>query len=222
MSWENRAGSRRKYYCRSIRVDGRVTREYIGRAADPVVQFIAQGDALGRAAAAAAVADVRAEQTRFRELEPQLRNLADRVQEMEEIYLLTLGYRRSEGGWQPVQYKNKNRPMNNLGDGDERPTRELFQHLSRQANRGDRKAADRLRQILRENPDIWRSIGDLARHAEQSLIDLIARGNLVLGESVRLKVEEMRKSLLAEATDETLEKLLIDEVVVANTALGDA
>jgi hypothetical protein len=114
-----------------------------------------------------------------------------------------------------VRYKERTRPRNDQEGGEERPTRELFEHLSWQANRGDREAAKRLRRILRANPDIWRSVGDLAEHLERSLIEQIARGNLVLGECVRLKAEEMRAALLAEATDEKLERLLIDELVVS-------
>lgn len=186
----------------------------MGRAADPVVRFIAQGDALRRAATAAAVADVRSEQARFRELEPLLRNLAERVRQAEEMCLLSLGYQRGNGKWQPVKCKHtRRRPKSDPDDGDKGPTRELFRHLAWQAGRGDREAGERLRHILQANPDIWRSIGDLRKHAEQSLIDLVARGNPVLAESVRLKTEEMRKALLAEA-DGTLERLLIDELVV--------
>jgi hypothetical protein len=94
-------------------------------------------------------------------------------------------------------------------------TRELVDHLARRANYGDGQAADRLRQIIRANPDIWQNVGDLAMHAERCLIEMIARGNVVLEESVRLQVDKLRKSLLAEATSATLERLLIEHVVVS-------
>jgi hypothetical protein len=53
-------------------------------------------------------------------------------------------------------------------------------NLVNQANRGSRKAAERLCNILKENPQFSRPMGDLARHAERSLIDMIAGSNILL------------------------------------------
>jgi hypothetical protein len=106
-------------------------------------------------------------------------------------------------------------PRSDVVSGAEPVTRELVEHLAKRANGGDQQAADRLRQILRANPDVWHEVGDLAKHAERCLIDLIARGNVVLEESVRLQADRLRKSLLAEATSTTLERLLIEHIVVS-------
>jgi hypothetical protein len=65
------------------------------------------------------------------------------------------------------------------------------------------------------NPEIWQQFGDLAKHVERTLIDLVADGNVALAESVRQRTQQMRASLLDEATDATLEALLIEHVVVS-------
>ena len=206
MSWEKRSRSNRRYYCRTLRRGGRIRREYVGSEADPVVQIIAKGDVLSRAESAAAVSEVRDEQARFRTLEPVLATLAERVEEAQAVHLVATG-------WNAMNVKTKRKSR--AGDDGERPTRELFEHLVKQADRGDEDAADRLRRMLKDNPAIWQEIGDLAKHSEQSLIDLIANGNLLLKESLRLKTAELRTSLIAEATSATLENLLIEHVIVS-------
>ena len=213
MTWERRSGTTGRYYFHSVKVDGKVVKKYIGRTGDPVAEVIAKGDSLDRAEAAAAVAEVRFEQARYRNLEPLLIAFSAGVQEVNEITLLACGYRIRKGRLQAVMYRDSNP---NRSDQDDEPlTRELFDHLARRANRGDRDAADRLRQILRDHPEITRELGNVSKHSEQSLIGLIAGDNFVLSESVRLEVEELRTSLLDEATDATLEKLLIDQVVIS-------
>jgi len=158
---------------------------------------------------------VRAEQAAYGDLEPVLEALTKGVQEAQRINLLVCGYRRTQGRLQVVKYRDATKTRSDVAPGAEPVTRELFEHLAKRANYGDQQAADRLRQILRSSPDVWREVGDLATHAERCLIDLIARGNVVLEESVRLQVDKLRKSLLAEATSATLERLLIEHVVVS-------
>ena len=206
MSWEKRSRSNRRYYCRTLRRGGRIRREYIGPESDPVVQLIAKGDALSRAESIAAVNEVRDEQAWFRSLEPALATLAERVEEAQAMQPTATGGKAMKG---------KPQRKSRAGDDGRQPTRELFQHLISQADRGDEDAADRLRRMLKDNPTIWQEIGDLAKHCEQSLIDLIASGNLLLKESLRLKTAELRTSLLAEAASTTLEKLLIEHVLVS-------
>jgi hypothetical protein len=214
MTWERREGTRQRYYLRSRKVAGKVLKTYVGRASDAVVTLLARGDSLSRAEASAAVAEVRAEQAAHRDVERLLEDLTNGVREAQRVALLACGYRRTRGKLQAVKYRNTTIPRSDVASGTEPVTRELVDHLARRANYGDRQAADRLRQILRSSPDIWREVGDLAKHAERCLIELIAPGNLVLQESVRLQAEAMRKSLLAEATSTTLERLLIDHVIV--------
>ena len=50
MGWESRGGGRGRYYTRSKRAGGRVTREYIGAAGNPLVELVAAADVLREAA----------------------------------------------------------------------------------------------------------------------------------------------------------------------------
>jgi hypothetical protein len=179
-----------------------------------MVQVIAQADALTEEESAAAVDQVRSEQERFGELEViALRPLTKQVCEAVEIHFLMLGYRRTNGGWSPMKHNDPDPTESRHDPGNEVLTRELFEHLVRQAERGDRQAAEQLRQVLKDHPEIWGTIGDLSRHVERSLIDLFAGGNFVFSESLRHKAEDVRRSLIAEGADEPLEKLLVDHVV---------
>jgi len=178
------------------------------------VRLIAQGDTLNRAEATAAVAGVRAEQGQYRELEPLLQALVGRVQKVQKVNLLACGYRWRKGGLQVVMYRDSGSPQSDEDVREEPLTQELFEFLARRANRGDPQAAHRLQRVIQENPHVWRSIGDLSKHAERCLIGLIADGNDVLRESVRLRAEELRISLLAEAIDATLERMLVDHIVI--------
>jgi len=214
MSWEQRKGTKRRYYLQSARVEGRVTKAYVGPAADPIVQVIAKRDALDRAAASAAVEQVRSEQARYRELERLLEVLAGQVQELQEVNLLACGYRWRKGGLQIVKYRDSRSPQSDEDVREEPLTREQFEHLARRANRGDPQAAHRLQRVIQENPHVWRSIGDLSKDAERCLINLMADGNQVLSESVRLRAEELRISLLGEVIDATLERMLVDHIVI--------
>jgi hypothetical protein len=218
MSWERRTNSRTKFYYRTRRREGRVHKQYVGPEGDPVVRLISQGDTLNQAEARTAVSEVRSEQAAFRELEPLLHAVVRGVREAQELNLLACGYRRRKGRLRAVKFresKNHSTGINSKTAPDTEPvTRELLDNLARRANRGDREAADRLRTLLRERPEIMREAGDLSRHAEQSLIKLITDGNLVLSESVKFQAEQLRQSLRSEAGDETLERLLIDHVVL--------
>jgi len=213
MTWERRSGTIGRYYFHSVKVDGKVIKKYIGRTGDPIAEVIAKGDSLNRAEATAAVAEVRSEQAQYRDLERLLIAIFAGVREVHDVTLVACGYRRRKGRLQAVKYRDSKSDRSDQSD--EPLTREVFEHLSRRANRGDRDAADRLRQILRDHPEITRELGNVSKHVEQSLIGLIAGDNFVLNESVRLQAQELRSSLLDEATDATLEKLLIDQVVIS-------
>lgn len=214
MSWENRIQSKSKYYYQSTRVGGRVVKKYIGRACDPVVQVIAKGDQLGRAERSAAVDEVRSEQSEFKRLQPLLATLVKRFREGVDVCLLAEGFRRQNGEWQTMKTTDDTGAHSPDETTDNPPTRELFQHLVKLANRGDRDAADRLRRIIRSHRSVWDAVGDLTKHAEQSLIGLISGDNLVLGESLRMKIDDLRNSLRGEADDEA-GRLLVDQIVVA-------
>lgn len=81
--------------------------------------------------------------------------------------------------------------------------------LVERAEKGDLTALEPLRRLLSEMPALWRHYGDLAAWAERSWTDLISGNNLVLKESLRLKLADLRNDL-GHAGASPLERLLIE------------
>ena len=92
------------------------------------------------------------------------------------------------------------------------PTREGFERLVRKANEGNQRAQGLLRKVLDACPEIWQRVGNLAEHAELSLIRLIAKEEWLLTESIRRKAEHMRKEL-AGPNPTPLDAMAIERVV---------
>ena len=80
-------------------------------------------------------------------------------------------------------------------------------------SRKDPNALLDLRSWLQDHPEIWSSCGDLARQAEQAVLDLLAGPDPLLRESLFRYVQEIKAELAGpEAT--ALEKLLAGQVVL--------
>jgi hypothetical protein len=92
------------------------------------------------------------------------------------------------------------------------PNQEEFAGLVKRANAGDDDALARMRQTLDSNPEIWESVGNLATHAQLSMVKLIAGGNKLVSESLLRKAEQM-KGELAGASPSKLEKLAVERIV---------
>ncbi len=88
---------------------------------------------------------------------------------------------------------------------------EELAQLLRRAEQGDLAVLPELRAALDADAALWRDYGDLAAHAELSLVRLAAGTNLLLGESVQRKLEEMKEEL-GGASPSPLEKLLITRI----------
>jgi hypothetical protein len=67
---------------------------------------------------------------------------------------------------------------------------------------------------MEQYPEIWKSYGDLATHARDAWIDLIAGVDLALKESLGRQVEAMRAEL-AGPDPSPLENLLIGRIIVS-------
>lgn len=94
------------------------------------------------------------------------------------------------------------------------PTREKFDLFVKKANNGDRKAQAWLRRVLDAHPALWERAGDLAMHAQLSLINLISKGEWLLGESMKRSLAELRSSLESPSST-PLEKLSVERLVAA-------
>ena len=89
---------------------------------------------------------------------------------------------------------------------------ELHPLLAR-AHRGDATVLPELQTFLDAHPEVWRQCGDLARHAEESLLTLATGNDLFGKEAVRKKLAEI-KAELGGAEPPPLEKLLVERIAV--------
>ena len=79
------------------------------------------------------------------------------------------------------------------------------------AERGDLAVLPALREALAANPNLWQTYGDLALQAEGALVRLAAGSNLLLAESLLLKLRALKAELGGDG-DSPLERLLIARV----------
>ena len=80
--------------------------------------------------------------------------------------------------------------------------------------RGHRELLPRLRELLRQSPDLFRRIGDLGLQAQQAWADMIAGPDHLLRESFLLFAEEMKESLVGPKATR-LEKVAAERIVAA-------
>ena len=92
------------------------------------------------------------------------------------------------------------------------PSQEEFSELVKRANAGDEHALAMMRQTLDANPEIWQNVGDLAKHAQQSMLKLIAGGNQLVRESLLRKAAEM-KTELSGPSPSKLEQLAVERII---------
>jgi hypothetical protein len=99
--------------------------------------------------------------------------------------------------------------------GQDRPTAQDWKELNEQiklANGGDQKAIDWLRKFLDDNPQVWRTLGDLARNAERAWIGLISNKDALATESIRRQLVQLKADLIGESPS-MVEKMLGDQVM---------
>src|SRR3954454_3994334 len=76
-------------------------------------------------------------------------------------------------------------------------------------------------QLLDDHPEVWRAFGDLGRSAEESLLDLVSGKSVLLKESVRRKLAELRQEI-GGAEPSPLEKLLVERAALCWLQAHDA
>ena len=100
---------------------------------------------------------------------------------------------------------------NEPSEADQRAGQADLAQLLKKAEAGDRSVLPQLRQVLDGDPDLWRGYGNLAGHAEASLAMLAAGQNLLLAESLKRKLAELKAELGGESPS-PLERLLVERV----------
>jgi len=93
------------------------------------------------------------------------------------------------------------------------PAAEALRQLVQRAERGDESVLPELRRLLDRAPDLWRYAGDMARIAEDSLIELASGPNLLLKESLLRKLAELKGELAGPAPS-LLDRLLAERVAL--------
>jgi hypothetical protein len=127
-------------------------------------------------------------------------------------------------GKRPVRTKSSRANVNGAGTRPAENVAELRARLTRlvdEANGGNRDSLAKLRRMLDEHPEIWKTIGNLASHAEQTWITLVANDDHLVAESLTRQVADMKETLAGPHPTGT-EKLLIDQVVVCWLAMQHA
>lgn len=82
-----------------------------------------------------------------------------------------------------------------------------IQSLLKRAQAGDREAVPALRTYLDGNPNIWRSVGDLAAQTEKAIIATLSGNDLLRAECLERKLAAL-KAELAGPTASPVEKLI--------------
>jgi len=98
-----------------------------------------------------------------------------------------------------------------IPDGKTYPS-ELRDILER-ATQGDAAVLPQLQKVFDDNPELVKLFGDLAKHAEESLLAVVASSCLTAKEAIGRELAQLRENLTATATTE-LEKLLCDRVAL--------
>lgn len=88
-----------------------------------------------------------------------------------------------------------------------------LREILERAQSGDVAAMPELREALRSRPDLVQYCGDLGVIAERAWVTLIAGQNLVLSESIKLRLVELKASL-AGANPTPLERLAVERIAI--------
>jgi hypothetical protein len=83
--------------------------------------------------------------------------------------------------------------------------------ILQRARQGDDSVLPQLKDLLEHRPELWNYYGDLAVHAQEAWLRLIAGADLALRESTARKVEELKREL-AGPRPSAMERLLVDRV----------
>ena len=96
-----------------------------------------------------------------------------------------------------------------------------IERLERKANGGDKKALSELRKHYDQHPEIWREVGDMARHLALTTISNMVGNNLAVRECLLRRVDEIKEEA-AGLNPSPLEMLLAERIAVCWVQLQHA
>jgi hypothetical protein len=97
-------------------------------------------------------------------------------------------------------------------EADAAKRREELAGVLQRAQQGDQTALPALREPLDANPEFWEQYGDLSLQAEAALGVKLAGSNLLLGESLKRKLQALKAELGASSS--SVERLLAEQVTI--------
>ena len=216
MGWETRGTGSHRYFYLPRRVGNRVVRQYFGRGPD--AQQAAQADAAARALRMEARSELLALRATLDGLDRLTAELRRGSDLLSEAALLSSGFHQHRGQWRKwrgtrmtVESREHDTTMEREA---EKPQVTQLEAIILLARRGRKEVLPQLRKLLDENPDLWKSYGDLGQHAEAAWIAMIAGPDLLLQESLVRHIRETKERLCQEHSS-PLEQLLVQRVILS-------
>jgi hypothetical protein len=221
MAWETRLGKYR-YFVVSRRQDGRVVHLSFKGPAGEIAAWEAMRRRENRQKAVAARREYRALWAQAR---APLEELIRLTKLLQVVVLLAAGYHQHARG----QWRRRAKPMPAQAPPAPTPAAptapahtpsgqpgNLWQHvkaLADRAQKGDAAALPEIRRFLDEHPEVWKTVGDWGVHAREAWVKLSSRGDAVIAESSRRRLDAL-KAELSEPFQKPLERLLVERLVI--------
>jgi hypothetical protein len=218
MAWHRGTGL--PAYYRSVRAGRRVRRVYVGTGLRGALA--AAEDACRREQRRALAQARRAEKGRWAEADAQLNRFIRLTDMLSRAALMTAGFfRHCRGEWRrrramPTTTETTTGPATDSdppGLSEALATQELEQLVLR-AEQGDKDVLPALRQALDAHPEVWQNYCQLGAMAEAAWLQMMAGDNVMMFESWRRQVEQLKAEVAGESAS-PLERLLAGRVGAA-------
>ena len=207
----------KRYVRRSERVGDQVHTHYIGTLNDPITRILVQSDELSQAIKRSASDFNESALVRQHELEPCQQYLATRVTRF------LAGEQQRQGREQEKQGSHRRissmETILEMGLGHVSLSRDEGDEIVEDAAQGDETALAELKEILYANPAVRELLGDLSRHVQTTLIDIVGAESIATREALKIQIEALRNKLHHRDAN-PLERLVIEQVITTKLDLA--
>jgi hypothetical protein len=196
-----------RYYYRRRTVGGRKVRVYVGRG--EVAEVAAALDELKRSRRRLEREELHQQQQATAQAEGLVEHLEKVAELLTHAALRAGGYHlHHRGEWR----RRRRRRTVAIDQPPKTLTAKQLQDVLERAQQGDRTILPELERILDSQPEIWRRCGDLAGQVLSAWVRLTAGTNLLLEQSLRRQLVEMRQELEGGSAN-PLEQILVERIV---------
>ncbi len=213
MAWETRKSGRSYFYLSERQPDGSVRKRYLGMGLLAEVESIR----LERKAS------LRQRQLRERktilELESMTTDYAQSARITVDAHLYAAGFHNPNSrGWRRRREMIKPTEANDLeSPSPELPEAEMevitMGELVLRCRGGNKHAAQTLRRVLNEHPDLYGGLGQVSQKVQLKWIHAITGSDLFEREMLLRATAKLRQALIDEGTGTQLERLVVEQVV---------